>query len=78
MEVHPQLSDSLTIATWGLFGPQVAAAVLALQKIFKKQITESTRVAYVVKGSWDNPEVTRLLRDNGEQPVELPATGEGG
>lgn len=78
MEVHPQLSDSLTIATWGLFGPQVAAAVLALQKIFKKQIAESTRVAYVVKGSWDNPEVTRLLRDNGERPMEVPAADEGG
>lgn len=78
MEVRPQLSDSLTIATWGLFGPQVAAAVLALQKIFKKQITESTRVGYVVKGPWDNPEVTRLLRDNGERPMEVPSTGEGG
>lgn len=63
MEVQPQLSDSLTIGSWAIFGPQVAATVLALQKIFKKEITETTRVSYVVKGPWDNPTVTRTLKE---------------
>ncbi len=63
MDVQPQLSDSLTIGSWAVFGPQVAATVLALQKIFKKEITETTRVSYVVKGPWDNPSVTRSLKE---------------
>ena len=73
LEVQPQLTDSLTIGSWAVFGPQVAAAVLALQKIFKKEITEHTRVSYVVKGPWDNPNVTRTLKEGdapGTGPVE--------
>jgi uncharacterized protein (TIGR02099 family) len=77
IEVRPQLSDTLTIATWGLFGPQVAAAVFALQKLFKKQIGESTRVVYMVKGPWDEPRIERLVKQNGkEKRVEEPAAGE--
>ncbi len=63
MNVQPQLTDSLTIGSLAVFGPQVAATVLALQKLFKKEITETTRVSYVVKGPWDNPTVTRTLQE---------------
>ncbi len=70
MEVQPQLSDSLTLGSLAVFGPQVAATVLALQKIFKKEITETTRVSYVVKGPWDNPTVTRTLEENGKPSTE--------
>ncbi len=63
LEVSPQLSDALTLTSWGLWGPQIAAVVLALQKIFKKQITKGTRVTYMVKGSWEDPTVTRLLKE---------------
>jgi uncharacterized protein (TIGR02099 family) len=57
--VDPQVSDALTLGSWYFLGPQVAAAVLAVQKIFKKQIKEGTRVIYVVKGSWQEPNITR-------------------
>ena len=50
-------------------GPAAAAAVLAFQKIFKKEITETTRVSYGVKGPWDNPVVTRTLEE-GKAPVK--------
>lgn len=70
MGVQPQLSDSLTISSLAVFGPQVAATVLVLQKIFKKEITETTRVSYVVKGPWDNPTVTRTLEENGKSGAE--------
>jgi uncharacterized protein (TIGR02099 family) len=59
IEVEPKLADTITIASWGIFGPQVAAVVLAVQKLFKKQITEGTRMTYVVKGPWAEPRVTR-------------------
>jgi len=72
LDVQPQLTDSLTIGSWAIFGPQVAATVLALQKIFKKEITEHTRVSYVVKGPWDNPSVTRSLKESRSGPGAPP------
>ena len=62
IEASPKISDTLTLTSWGLFGPQVAAAVLAFQKIFQRQIEEGTRVTYIVKGPWDSPQVTKLGR----------------
>jgi uncharacterized protein YhdP len=62
LELQPKISDTVTIATWGVLGPQVAAAVLAVQKIFKKQIAKGTRITYVVKGPWDNPTITKLVK----------------
>ena len=62
IEVLPKLSDTVTIATWGFLGPQVAAAVLAVQKLFKKQIDAGTRVTYVVKGPWNNPVITKMIK----------------
>ena len=66
IEVQPKLSDSLTLATWGVWGPQVAAVVLAVQKIFKKQISAGTRITYVVKGPWDNAVITK--QEKGKEP----------
>lgn len=63
IEIQPKVSDAVTIATWGVLGPQVAAAVLAVQKIFKKQIAAGTRITYVVKGPWDNPVITKRVKD---------------
>jgi uncharacterized protein (TIGR02099 family) len=74
IEIQPKLSDTVTIATWGFLGPQVAAAVLAVQKIFKKQIAAGTRVTYVVKGPWDNPAITKMVKgkvvDTAKETVE--------
>jgi uncharacterized protein YhdP len=56
----------------------VAAAVLAVQKIFKKQIAKGTRITYVVKGPWDNPVITKLVK--GEvtaTPTEPEKAGDG-
>lgn len=64
IELQPKLSDSVTIATWGVWGPQVAAVALAVQKIFKKQIAAGTRITYVVKGPWDNPAITKQEKNS--------------
>ncbi|MBI5782261.1 MAG: hypothetical protein HZA69_00805, partial [Gammaproteobacteria bacterium] len=78
LELQPKISDSVTIATWGVLGPQVAAAVLAVQKIFKKQIAAGTRITYVVKGPWDNPTITKLVKgDVADAPKEPGKTGDG-
>lgn len=67
LEASPRLGSTLTLTSWGLFGPQVAAAVLALQRLFKRQIQEGTRVTYLVKGPWDNPTVTKLSKSASAQ-----------
>ena len=80
IELEPKLSDTVTLATWGVWGPQVAAVVLAAQKIFKKQIAAGTRITYVVKGPWDNPAITKLVKNNESKSPATPskAGDEGG
>lgn len=78
LEVTPKFSDTLTLTSWGLFGPQAAAAILAIQKLFKKQIAAGTRVTYLVKGAWDNPTVTKVGKDSDakESSDETPPASE--
>ncbi len=77
IEVQPKISDTVTIATWGVLGPQVAAAVLAVQKLFKKQIAAGTRITYVVKGPWDNPTFTKQVKgDVADVPKEPGKAGD--
>ena len=73
LEASPRIGDTLTLTSWGLFGPQAAAAVYALRKLFKRQIRESTRVAYRIVGPWDNPTITRLTREPTKGAAELPS-----
>lgn len=78
LELQPKISDTVTIATWGVLGPQVAAAILAVQKIFKKQIAKGTRITYVVKGPWDNPVITKLVKgDVADIPKEPEKADDG-
>jgi len=63
IEASPRIGSTLTLTSWGLFGPQVAAAVLALQSLFKKQISEGTRITYFIKGPWSNPQVTKVSKE---------------
>lgn len=69
--VDPQLSDTLTFGSWYFLGPQVAATVLAVQKLFKKQLAEGSRVSYLVRGSWKDPKVIKL----GESPPAVAPEG---
>jgi uncharacterized protein (TIGR02099 family) len=78
LELQPKISNTVTFATWGVLGPQVAAAVLAVQKIFKKQIAAGTRITYVVKGPWDNPVITKLVKgDVSDAPSEPEKADDG-
>jgi uncharacterized protein (TIGR02099 family) len=78
LELQPKISNTVTFATWGVLGPQVAAAVLAVQKIFKKQIAAGTRITYVVKGPWDNPIITKLVKgDVADAPTEPEKADDG-
>jgi uncharacterized protein (TIGR02099 family) len=70
LDVYPSLADSLTIGSLVAGGPQVALWTFLVQKLFKKQIEEGTRVSYVVRGPWRKPEISRKLGE--VSPVESP------
>lgn len=72
IEVQPKLSDALTLASWGAWGPQVAVAVIAVQRIFKNLIAAGTRLTYIVKGPWDHPVMTKLERGEKAKPTAEP------
>lgn len=56
VSVDPRLSDTLTLAGASLFAsPLAGAAVLLMQRVFRKQISAGTRIVYLVKGPWSRP-----------------------
>lgn len=63
VRVMPQLRDGLAVAGGIFGGPVVGAAILLLERVFKKQIREGTRVTYIVKGPWSEPQVKRLVTE---------------
>lgn len=58
--VIPNISDSVSIASAIAWGPQVAAAVLLAQNLFKKNLAKAMMIRYSVKGSWDDPQLKRI------------------
>jgi uncharacterized protein YhdP len=68
LDVYPKLADSLTIGSLVYGGPQVALWTFLVQKLFKKQIEEGTRVTYFVKGPWRKPEISRKIVDAPADP----------
>ncbi|HET9122988.1 MAG TPA: YhdP family protein [Acidiferrobacteraceae bacterium] len=56
--VSPQLQNTLTVAGASLFASPVAgAAVLVMQRVFKKEISQETRITYSITGPWAAPHV---------------------
>ena len=47
-----------------LAGPQIGAAILVLQQIFKRPLSEVGRSYYHITGNWDDPVVERVSASN--------------
>jgi len=73
VEVEPRVGDSAAIAGWAIWGPQVAAAVLAVQQVLKLAIREGAREVWLVKGPWSEPQVQLVRRTGIDEPKEGPA-----
>ncbi len=59
--VRPRGGGALTAVAGGmLFGPQIGAAILLVQKIFGNELKDATAIRYKVTGSWEKPVITRL------------------
>lgn len=77
LEASPRFGSTLAVTSFGLLGPQAAAAILALQRLFKRQIEAGTRVTYIVKGPWANPNVTKLGKSQPPKTEEPPVPASG-
>jgi uncharacterized protein YhdP len=68
--VVPNVSDTVSVAGALAWGPQVAAALVLFQKIFKSDIDAATMTRYKVTGSWEKPKIEQLsslaVEDNEE------------
>lgn len=59
--VRPRGGDALTAVAGGmLFGPQIGAAILLVQKLLGNELKDGTGIRYKVTGSWEKPVITRL------------------
>jgi len=60
MAVTPHVSESLPMIGILAATPQVGAAILAIQKLFKPAIDEATRNQYTITGSWNEPVIKKV------------------
>lgn len=58
--VVPNVGDTVSVAGALAWGPQVAAVLLVLQKLFQSDIDAATMTRYELTGSWAEPKLTRL------------------
>ena len=65
VQVTPRFGTNL--AVWQLLGPQGAVALLALEKLLKKQIGKGPQITYLIKGRWKEPVITKLQEKPGNQ-----------
>jgi uncharacterized protein (TIGR02099 family) len=59
--VKPQIGASLPLAATIAGGPVAGAAVFLAQKIFQSQIDDVTGYQYTIKGTWDDPDIDRVV-----------------
>ena len=72
--VMPKGGDALTAVAGGMiFGPQIGAAILLVQKMLGKGLEDVTAIRYKITGSWEEPQITRLDQP---KPAATDATEE--
>ena len=59
--IVPNLSDTVTVAGALAWGPQVAATMFLIQKLFERNIDAASMRLYQLKGGWDAPQLDRVV-----------------
>ena len=73
IRVLPRFKGELAVTGMLLGAPVVGVAVLAAQELLKKPLAEGTRIDYTVKGSWEEPQVVKVLK---QTPGKINSEGE--
>lgn len=61
--VSPQLGGNIALLS-ALTNPAAGAVVFLAQRLFKKQFNQVIVYTYTVDGSWDKPNISRVVEDN--------------
>jgi uncharacterized protein YhdP len=61
--VVPNVSDTLSVAGALAWGPQTAALLLFLNKVFEKNLDANAVIQYHLGGSWSDPQITKISDD---------------
>ncbi len=61
--VRPHVSNVLVIGGAVVAGPAVGAAALLISQIFRKQLSQLGESYYQIVGSWENPTIERVQRN---------------
>ena len=69
IQVAPRFKGELAVTGMLLGAPVVGVAVLAAQELLKKPLAAGTRIDYTVKGSWQDPQVVKVVK-------QTPSKGE--
>lgn len=67
--VVPELSDTVSVAGALALGPQAAAILMLLQKVFESEIDAATMTHYRLTGSWAEPKIERIEENMPKQPA---------
>lgn len=73
IRVAPRFKGELAVTGMLLGAPVVGVAVLAAQELLKKPLAAGTRIDYTVKGSWEEPQVVKVLK---QTPGKINSEGE--
>ena len=65
----PKVAESLPLLGVLTATPQIGAAILFMQKIFKKDIDEATKNQYTITGAWSDPVIKKV---KSSKPVKQP------
>ena len=68
--VTPRLTASLPLAGALAGGPAVGAALFLADKLFGSTVNKITEIHYEIKGSWENPTITRVKTTGWPTPAE--------
>jgi uncharacterized protein (TIGR02099 family) len=69
LSVSPRLDATLPVASAIVGGPAAGVAVLLAQQAFSKDLEKAQRITYNITGTWDDPMITRLNREEVEKPA---------
>jgi uncharacterized protein (TIGR02099 family) len=69
VRVIPDLTGSVPTLTTLAVSPQIGVVTFVLGKIFQTQIDAATAVDYTITGSWENPQIERIIPPDAAGPV---------
>jgi uncharacterized protein (TIGR02099 family) len=69
VRVIPDLTGSVPTLTTLAVSPQIGVVTFVLGKIFQTQIDAATAVDYTITGSWENPQVERIIPPDAAGPL---------